>query len=128
MYNSYKVFYCYAYFDDADNGINERVELNNASSVGIGNVAISRHVGMYSSFSGPCNNGCASKCRTSNFVNFLKILEDVQCFDYVLQKKLQCAYNAKLQGFNFNPKATTATEIQNPLDIQSFEALTSASC
>ena len=42
-----------------------------------------------------------------NIVNLLKLLEDAQCPDYMLQKILQWAYNAKLEGFDFNPKATT---------------------
>ena len=42
-----------------------------------------------------------------NIVELLKILEDAQCPNYMLQKVLQWAYIAKLDGFNFNPKATT---------------------
>ncbi|KAI2491050.1 hypothetical protein MHU86_23530 [Fragilaria crotonensis] len=42
-----------------------------------------------------------------NIVELLKILEDAQCPDYMLQKILQWAYIAKLDGFDFNPKATT---------------------
>jgi hypothetical protein len=40
-------------------------------------------------------------------VELLKLLDDAQCPDYMLQKVLQCAYNAKLEGFDFNPRATT---------------------
>jgi len=40
-------------------------------------------------------------------VDLLKVLEDAQCPDYMLQKVLQRAYQAKLDGFDFNPKATT---------------------
>ena len=40
-------------------------------------------------------------------VELLKILEDAQCPDYMLQKVLMWAYNAKLIGFDFNPKATS---------------------
>lgn len=40
-------------------------------------------------------------------VELLKLLEDAQCPDYMLQKVLQWAYNAKLDGFDFNPRATT---------------------
>jgi Plavaka transposase len=40
-------------------------------------------------------------------VELLKLLEDAQCPDYMLQKVLQWAYNAKLEGFDFNPRATT---------------------
>jgi hypothetical protein len=42
-----------------------------------------------------------------NIVELLKILEDAQCPDHMLQKILQWAYIAKLDGFDFNPKATT---------------------
>ena len=45
---------------------------------------------------------------TSCIVELLKLLEDAQCPDYyMLQKVLQWAYNAKLEGFDFNPRATT---------------------
>jgi hypothetical protein len=37
----------------------------------------------------------------------LKFCEDAQCPDYMLQKVLEWAYTAKLEGFNFNPQATT---------------------
>jgi hypothetical protein len=40
-------------------------------------------------------------------VELLKLLEDAQCPDNMLQKVLQWAYNAKLEGFDFNPRATT---------------------
>jgi hypothetical protein len=40
-------------------------------------------------------------------IELLKILEDAQCPDYMLQKVLMWAYNAKLVGFDFNPKATS---------------------
>jgi hypothetical protein len=40
-------------------------------------------------------------------VNLLKCLEDAQCPDYMLQSILQWAYDAKLMGFNFNPRAVT---------------------
>ena len=40
-------------------------------------------------------------------VELLKILEDAQCPDYMLQKVLMWAYNSKLSGFDFNPKATS---------------------
>lgn len=40
-------------------------------------------------------------------VNLLKLLEDSQCPDYMLQSVLLWAYNSKLMGFDFNPKATT---------------------
>ena len=40
-------------------------------------------------------------------MNLLKILEDAQCPDYMLQKIIQWAYNAKLEGFDFNPRAAT---------------------
>ncbi len=46
-----------------------------------------------------------------NFVELLKILEDAQCPNYMLQKVLQWAYIAKLDGFDFNPKATTRKAI-----------------
>ena len=39
--------------------------------------------------------------------SLLKLLEDRQCPDYMLQSVLQWAYNAKLMGFDFNPRATT---------------------
>jgi hypothetical protein len=42
-----------------------------------------------------------------NIVNLLKLLEDAQCPDYMLQKVLEWAHNAKLDGFDFNPRATT---------------------
>ncbi len=42
-----------------------------------------------------------------NIVNLLKLLEDAQCPDYMLQKVLEWAHNAKLEGFDFNPRATT---------------------
>jgi hypothetical protein len=42
-----------------------------------------------------------------SIVNLLKILEDSQCPDYMLQSILEWAYNAKVDGFDFNPKATT---------------------
>jgi hypothetical protein len=42
-----------------------------------------------------------------NIVNLLKFLEDAQCPDYMLQKVLEWVYNAKLEGFNFNPRART---------------------
>jgi hypothetical protein len=37
----------------------------------------------------------------------LKILEDAQCPDYMLQSLLEWAYNAKASGFDFNPRAVT---------------------
>jgi hypothetical protein len=40
-------------------------------------------------------------------VELLKILEDAQCPGFMLQKILMWAYNAKLIGFDFNPKATS---------------------
>ena len=42
-----------------------------------------------------------------NIVELLKILDDAQCPDYMLQKVVQWAYIAKLDGFDFNPKPTT---------------------
>jgi hypothetical protein len=42
-----------------------------------------------------------------NIVNLMKILEDGQCPDYMLQLILQWAYNAQFMGFDFNPKATS---------------------
>ena len=42
-----------------------------------------------------------------SIVSLLKVLEDAQCPDYMLQSILQWAYNAKLMGFDFNPRATT---------------------
>jgi hypothetical protein len=42
-----------------------------------------------------------------SIINLLKILEDSQCPDYMLQSILEWAYNAKVNGFAFNPKATT---------------------
>ena len=40
-------------------------------------------------------------------MHLLKTLEDAQCPDYMLQSILQWAYDAKLIGFDFNPRATT---------------------
>ena len=40
-------------------------------------------------------------------VTLLKILEDAQCPDYMLQSILQWAYNSKSMGFDFNPRAAT---------------------
>jgi hypothetical protein len=41
-------------------------------------------------------------------VELLKLLENAQCPDYIMrQKVLQWAYNAKLEGFDFNPRAAT---------------------
>jgi hypothetical protein len=41
-------------------------------------------------------------------VELLKLLEDAQCPDYMLQKELQWAYSAKFEGFDFNPRAMTS--------------------
>ena len=51
-----------------------------------------------------------------NIVNLLKLLEDAQCPNYMLQKVLGWAYNAKLDGFDFNPTS------QHPVDVPSFGA------
>ena len=40
-------------------------------------------------------------------INLLKILEDSECPEYMLQSILEWTYNAKVDGFDFNPKATT---------------------
>jgi hypothetical protein len=40
-------------------------------------------------------------------VDVLKILEDGQCPDYMLQSVLEWAYNAQSMGFDFNPRAVT---------------------
>jgi hypothetical protein len=42
-----------------------------------------------------------------HFTELRKILEDAHCPNYMLQKVLQWAYIAKLDGFEFNLKATT---------------------
>ena len=43
-----------------------------------------------------------------NIVNLLKRLEDAHQYpDYMLQKVLEWAYNTKLEGFDFNPRATS---------------------
>jgi hypothetical protein len=57
-------------------------------------------------------------------VELLKLLEYTQCPDYMLQKVLQWAYNAKLEDFDFNPIATTRKANVQPMDVQSFGALT----
>ena len=40
-------------------------------------------------------------------VDILKILEDAQCPDYMLQSVLEWAYNAQSMGFDFIPRAVT---------------------
>jgi hypothetical protein len=58
-----------------------------------------------------------------SIVNLLKILEDAQCPDCMLQKVLQWVYNAaKLKGFDFDPKATARKANKHPVDVRSFEA------
>ena len=54
--------------------------------------------------------------------NIVKHLLDAQCPDYMLQKVLELAYNAKLEGFDFNPRAMTRKAYI--VDIQRFDALT----
>jgi hypothetical protein len=42
-----------------------------------------------------------------SIINLLKILEDSQCPDYMLQSIFEWTYNAKLNGFDSSPKAAT---------------------
>jgi hypothetical protein len=46
-------------------------------------------------------------CEHTCIVELLKLLEGAQCPDYMLQNVLQWAYNAKLEGSDFNLRATT---------------------
>ena len=112
-YEPYEGFESAADFDAAIDGVDERVDLHNNAMVGIvDDVAIScpvfhammeriqareRHAVMV----------LRHDIEHRNIVNLLKILEDAQCPDYLLQKIIQWAYNAKLEGFDFNPTATT---------------------
>ena len=106
-YDPYDVF-DYSDNFDADDGIKERFE----STVGIDDVAISCPVFHAMMERIQANERHAimvlhHDVEHKNIVNLLKILEDAQCPDYMLQSILQWAYNAKLEGFDFNPKATT---------------------
>jgi hypothetical protein len=113
-YDPYEVFDYSAHFD-ADDGIDERVvELskNNSTVVGKDDVAISCPVfhAMMERIQANERHALMVLCHDvehRNIVNLLKLLEDAQCPDYMLQKILQWAYNAKLDGFDFNPKATS---------------------
>ena len=114
-YEPYEVFGHSASFD-ADDDIDERVELNDeptaAAGIVLDDVAISCPV-----FHALMERIQASERHSilvlqhdvehRNIVNLLKLLEDAQCPDYMLQKVLEWAYNAKLDGFDFNPTATT---------------------
>ncbi|KAI2491812.1 hypothetical protein MHU86_22751 [Fragilaria crotonensis] len=100
---------------DADDGIHEQeVEMNQnlSTRTGIGDIAISCpvfHAMMERLQAGDRHAIMVlhHDIEHRNIVNLLKLLEDAQCPDYMLQKVLQWAYNAKLEGFDFNPKATT---------------------
>jgi hypothetical protein len=114
-YEPYEVFDYSENFDAADDGIEEeRFELNNACAV--------RSLYDDVAISCPVFHAMMERIQSSerhavmvlrhdiehrNVVNLLKIFEDAQCPDYMLQKVLQWAYNAKLEGFDFNPRAAT---------------------
>ncbi|KAI2502014.1 hypothetical protein MHU86_12417 [Fragilaria crotonensis] len=97
---------------DADDGIHEQeVEMNQnlSTRTGIGDIAISCpvfHAMMERLQAGDRHAIMVlhHDVEHRNIVNLLKLLEDAQCPDYMLQKVLQWAYNAKLEGFDFNPK------------------------
>jgi hypothetical protein len=111
-YEPYEVFDYSANFDEDDGMYEQEVEMNHNSTRGIGDVAISCPV-----FHATMERLQAGDCRAimvlyhdlehRNIVNLLKLLEDAQCPDYMLQKVLQWAYNAKQEGLNFTPNATT---------------------
>jgi hypothetical protein len=114
LYKPYKGFGHSSSFD-ANDDIDQRVELNDEPTAAgvLDDVAVS---------SCPVLNALMECIQGSerhsililqhdvehwHIVNLLKLLEDAQCPDYMLQKVLEWAYNAKLDGFDFNPKATT---------------------
>ena len=113
-YEPYEVFEDFAaHFDADDDGIDNRVALtDNTCWVSMQDVAISCPV-----FHARMERIQASQRHAimvlhhdvehRNIVNLLKLFEDAQCPDYMLQKVLEWAYNAKLEGFDFNPRATT---------------------
>jgi hypothetical protein len=110
-YDPYEVFDYSANFD-ADNGIDESVELNDKASAGKDNVAVSCPVFHAMMERIQANQRHAimvlhHDVEHRNIVNLLKIFEDAPCPDNMLQSILQWASNAKLEGFDFNPKATT---------------------
>jgi hypothetical protein len=117
-YNRNEVFDYSANFD-ADNGIDESVELNDKTSAGKDNVAVSCPVFHAMMERIQANQRHAimvlhHDVEHRNNMTLLKILADAQCPDFMLQSILQWAYNAKLEGFDFNlegfdfnPKATT---------------------
>jgi hypothetical protein len=114
-YEPYEVFDYSANFDADEDFIDEMVEWNgnNCRTVGmLDDVAISCPVfhAMMERIEATERHALMvlhHDVEHRNIVNLLKLLEDAQCPDYMLQKVLEWAYNAKLEGFDFNPRATT---------------------
>jgi hypothetical protein len=111
-YKPYEVFDYSANFDEDDGIYEQEVEMNHNSTRGISDVAISCpvfHAMMERLQAGDRHAIMVlhHDVEHRNIVNLLKLLEDAQCPDYMLQKVLQWAYNAKLEGFDFNPNAIT---------------------
>ncbi len=98
-------------FDADDDGLDDCVEFTDNTTVSMDDAAFSCpsfHARM------ECIQAShAIMVLHHNVVNLLKLCEDAQCPDYMLQNVLEWAYTAKLEGFNFNPQATTRkTNIQ----------------
>ena len=112
-YEPYEVFDYSTNVDaDDDDGIDNWVELTDNTLVRMDDVAISCpvfHAGMERIQASERHAIMALRhdVEHRNIVNLLKLFEDAQCPDYMLQKVLEWAYNAKLEGFDFNPQATT---------------------
>ena len=111
-FEPYKVFDYSENFDHAeDDGIDDKAELNNNTLVATYDVAISCpvfHDMMERILSGERHTIMVLRhdVKHQNIINLLRLLEDAQCPDYMLQQILQWACNAKSEGFDFNPKAT----------------------
>jgi hypothetical protein len=118
FYGSYDEF-DYCAFDANDDDIFSKEDNKNVLQAVMDDNAAAR---MDKSISSPAINAVMERMKARDraslhafrhdvehrsIVSLLKILEDAECPDYMLQSVLLWAYNAKLMGFDFNPKATT---------------------
>jgi hypothetical protein len=121
-YYSYKV--CdYSANNDADDGIDERFDLNKNTSVGKDDVAISCPVfhAMMECIQANQRHAITvlrHDVEHRNIVNLLKILEDAQCPDYMLQSILQWAYNAHCSSDSKVGEANSGSCYQEELNQQ----------
>jgi hypothetical protein len=112
-YEPYKVFDYSANFDADDDGLDEWVEFTDNTMVSMGDAALSCPA-IHARIERIQGSDCLAimvlhhDVEHRNVVNLLKLCEDAQCPDCVLQKVMEWANTgAKLEGFNFNPQATT---------------------